>query len=365
MKTKILLRTMPLSALALAAVAVATSLPFVCNAEENDDLFRITAQDDRQLSQEFIDDIIKTLGKKAASHASLELHYCYIYGISDLNRECSYQDNSVYYINYLERLYERACKRLTAKMSHAEKQQFEQAEKEWREKGCPVFGENTPQPEWLTAPIGEQRIRFLRNRTAYLECSPEQRRAVDKINKLSVRYANGNLPIRFCELQRVTPVDIEKDDGRTYIECIATLPPDFCHEVKIGNDEYLIGMLIPTNDVASETSTHGYERNLCIWKNGMFHAVHQLPPHCTILSVMSHGADVDVKFVQWSFDEVYCQKRDWRKRKTQTFTIDFTLQVFAPVKITNWLNYFMDSLGNIHKPDCCKNCFGKKSERLL
>ncbi len=306
----------------------------------------------------FFADAVDFLGKEAASHASLEFFYYDRYGYGCENEWWDYDVYHRGFIHYFEYLYELACQRIKAELSKQAREAFENDEFEWKCYGCPMFGETTPQPDWMCVRAETQYRRFLRNRVAYLESSPARRQIIDKINRLTVPYVGiTQLPIRYCEVQRRTPVSTEKDEGVFYTECIATVLPDFCHEVTLGNDEYLIGLLLPTNDVFSEPSTWGRERNLCIWKNREFHAVHQLPLECMVLSVQPAGTEVVVTYVQKGSEESFFKRIDWRTCKQRTMSFDMRISTFGSIRITNWLDYFMDGLGHIHLENCCKGRF--------
>ncbi len=282
------------------------------------------------------------LGARALAHASLDLfyydhHVCYPLGEDNP----SLQEHWKAHIRYMEHLYRQAYGRAMEKLPSSRRQIVEYNEFEWRQ-GCKIFGQTTSKPNWICVDGDEQYLRFLRNRVYYWEATPAQRALIDKMNGLSVFYEGEYVPLRDGELQRETPVDVEDPSKGTYVECIATLLPDFCHQVTVGRDDYLIGLLLPTNDVASEPGTVGFERILCMWKNGDLHAVHQLPLGCTVLVVKPRGSEVTVTFVQWGEDELYGLNLDWRTRKRRTLTLDFTLDTYPEVRITNWYDQFRD-----------------------
>ncbi len=280
------------------------------------------------------------LGTRALTHASLDLFYYDLYACYPLGEdEPSLQEHRKAHIRYLEHLYRQAYGRAMAKLPSSRRQVIEYNEFEWRQ-GCKIFGQTTPRPNWICVDGDEQYLRFLRNRVYYWETTPERRTLIDKMNRLTVSYEYENLSFRDGELQRETPVDVEDPSKGTYVECLATLLPDFCHQATIGRDDYLIGLLLPTNDVASEPATVGFERVLCIWKNGDLHAAHQLPLGCTVLSVAPHGSEVTVTFVQWGEDELYGLNLDWRTRKRRTLTLDISLDTYYAVRFTNWYNQF-------------------------
>ena len=168
----------------------------------------------------------------------------------------------------------------------------------------------------------------------------------------------GSLPIEYNELRRVTPLDVYESNrqtkGKTYVEDIATLPPEFCREVKIGKDLYQMGILIPTNDSSSERSTQDYARILVIWKNRKHHAHYYLPHHSIVKGIKVHGTQVSVCYLQV---EDFVSEVNREKNVEQTFTIDFTYRIYAQVRITNWLDYYMDGRGDIHSGECCKGKF--------
>lgn len=320
------------------------------------DLFKIGPEDEGRLSQEFVNDMLATVGEEKASRASLDLHYFWLHRKDYPPKEYHRRDDlDIEYRNYLERLYRQACSRMIHKITPEETREFKRREAQWKREGDLRFGE--PEPAWISSSPLEQSIRHLRNHIVYLESSAARQAEIDRFNQLSVRYVRGELPIRYNELRRPTPLNVESGTEKKFTEEIATLPPDFCIETAVGGDRYQIGILIPTNDCSSETSTHGIERVIVIWKNGHQFAVHYLPCHSLILKTEVRGCELTVYFKQKSQNG---EQHDITKGKTRRFTIDFTYEVYAPVRITNWLNYFMDGLGNIHMPGCCSDRYDNK-----
>ncbi len=287
----------------------------------------------------FIEGATAFLGKNALSCASLDLYYYDAYACYPLGEGASsLWDNQRACIRYLEYLYRRAFERELSKLTSARREVLEFDEYEWR---CwqPVFGLNTPKPKWICADREEQIIRFVRNRAFYWECHPERRALLTKMNRLPVFYKGGFVDMQYGEVVRERPVDMNDRAKGTFRESVAFLLPDFCREATVGRDDYQIGLLLPTNDVSGEPASVGRERNLCIWKNGEPHAVHQLPLECTVLSVETHGREVTVKFVQWDTGEIR-PGIDWRARKARTLTLDFTLAAYGGICITNWYDQF-------------------------
>lgn len=314
-------------------------------------LFRV---EEGKISQDFFNKIIAEVGEDAASCASLELHeYCMRHAGTLDGLES--RDWLIEYQNYLCRLYQQAYEKRLANLPCAERDDFIAAEKAWRKYSVQLH----PDPQIYND--YDRHIINIRTRTAYLEASDSCRRAADAINRQSVRCGGvPDMPIRYHYLERTTPVDLDKDDGEFYVERIAVVPPDFCREAQIGDDIYQIAILLPTNEISGETSTIGVERNLCVWKNGEFHAVYQLPVYCRVTGIKIHDNEVTVSFIQRSDDEYFCGTEDLRQRKPQTMTLDFTLGTYYPVKITNHLNYYQDGLGNLHTPGCCSGKYNNQ-----
>lgn len=331
-------------------------------AETESDLFRITPKDEGMITKEFIAVIRAGVGDEKASYASEELDDFVLHLMGKANNRIAYEDAKCYYLNYLERLYNKALKVAAQDLPPKKRAELLRQEKEWREKGPTDYDYEIKYDDGhsvIDIDPRDRHIRYYRNRTRYLECSPERRAELARFHGLRVRYVRGDsLPIEYNELRRVTPLDVlasnDQTRGKTYVEDIATLPPEFCREVKIGNDLYQMGILIPTNDSSGERSTQGYERILVIWKNREHHAHYYLPHHACLREVKVHGTQISVRYLQ-SDDFLSTVKRN--KNVEQTFTIDFTYMIYAPVKITNWLDYYMDGLGNIHVSECCKGKF--------
>ena len=325
--------------------------------------FRITPADDGMITKEFISRVRAGVGDEKASRASHELDDFVRHMMGEAKNRIEYENVKCYYLNYLERLYKKALQAAANALPPDEREELLRQEKEWEKKGPTDYDYDILCSDGRTPVINvdprDRAIRYYLNRTRYLECSPEHRAELARFHGLRVRYVRGgSLPIEYNELRRETPLDVlesnKQTKGKTYVEDIATLPPEFCREVKIGNDLYRMGILIPTNDSSGERSTQGYERILVIWKNREHHAHYYLPHHACVREVKVHGTQISVRYLQ-SDDFLSTVKRN--KNVEQTFTIDFTYMIYAPVKITNWLDYYMDGLGNIHVSECCKGKF--------
>ena len=342
----------------LFSVLVALFVGIGCT--ENNGVFKLTPDDEGKISKDFIANIRAGVGDKNASRASMELYKFAINMILNSARER--EDYQVSYINYLERLYKRAFNAALAKYPANKQAELLKIENDWKQKVV-----NSPEYKIKSRYAGissfstDSRFRLIRlyhNRAQYWECSPERRAEIDRFQGLQVRCICGNVPVEYNELRRSTPLKLHGEPidpkEKNYIEDLATLPLDFCREVKIGSDVYQIAVLIPNDDVSGERSTQGYERVIVVWKNRQYHALYYLPHHADILELKINGSQLSVKYVQ--IDEF--DNRDKRKKNPQqTFSVDFTYEIYAPVKITNWLDYYTDGLGNFHHADCCKNKF--------
>ena len=334
-------------------------------AETEPELFRITEKDYGMLSKEFIAAIRTGVGDEKASYASDELDCFASTWIDNGKNRMEYENRKCDYLNYLERLYNKALRAASEGLSPEDRAELLRKEKEWEKYGCADYDysicDSSGKPLIGIDPR-DRHIRLYLNRTRYLECSAERRAVLDKFHGLRVtyRYApqEDSLPIEYNELRRITPLDPFLDEkqalGKTYVEDIATLPPEFCQETKIGDDRYQMGILIPNNDRVCERSAQGYERVLVIWKNRKHHAHYYLPHHADVQEVKVHGTQVSVRYRQVDdfIDEVRL-----KKRVEQTFTIDFTYRIYAPVRITNWLDYWIDGFGDLHVAECCKGKF--------
>lgn len=322
------------------------------------DVFKIAPEDEGKISKEFIAKIRAAAGDKHASHASDELHRYVTNQIETLSSR-EREDMEIEYINYLERLYKRAFEAALKKMSATQKAEIIRQEKEWSRKvvHSPKYKVHCPYEGIVSFSVASQSryIRLYYNRTRYWACPPARRAEIDEFRGLQISTIYGKLPIEYNEVRRITPLDLHNQPvdprQKTYLEDLATLPMDFCRKTKIGKDTYHIGILIPNNDYCTERSTQGYERVLVIWKNRQYHACYYLPHHADIRSLQIKGSQVSVKYVQ--IDEFFNHSKR-KSNPTQIFTIDFTYEIFAPVRITNWLDYYTDGLGNVHKRDCCK-----------
>ena len=328
---------------------------------ENKDIFKLTPDDEGRISKVFITNIRAGVGDKNASHASTELYKFVINKIS-ASSASEREDYEISYINYLERLYQRAFNAALAKLPADKQTEILKREKDWQQKvvnstvykiRCPYSGISS-----FSTASQSRHIRLYHNRAQYWECSPERRAEIDRFQGLQIRSICGDVPVEYNELRRRTPLKLHGEPispkEKNYIEDIATLPLDFCREVEIGSDVYQIAVVIPNNDVSGERSTQGYERIVVIWKNRQYHALYYLPHHADIWELKIKGSQLSVKYFQ--IDEF--GKRDKRKKNPQqTFTVDFTYEIYAPVKITNWLDYYTDGLGNFHHSDCCKDKF--------
>lgn len=342
------------------AVAVICSGIWLMAAEPEH--FRITPADDGMITMEFIAKIRSGVGDEKASRASHELDEFVYLLMGKAKNRMDYEDLKCCYLNYLERLYHKALKAATRDLPSPARTELLRQEKEWEKKGPTDYDYEIKYNDGhsvIDVDPRDRAIRYYLNRTRYLECPPARREKLARFHGLRVPYVRGgSLPIEYNELRRVTPLDILESNkptrGKTYVEDIATLPPEFCREVKIGKDLYQLGILIPTNDSSGERSTQDYARILVIWKNREHHAHHYLPHHSIIREISVHGTQVKVRYLQVD-DFVSEVKRE--KNVEQTFTIDFTYRIYAQVRITNWLDYHMDGLGNIHTDGCCKGKF--------
>ena len=342
----------------LTLAAVSASAAF-----SGEDVFKLTPADKHRISKEFIANIRAGVGDKNASHASTALYKFVLNKISNTDRDES-EDYMIGYLNYQERLYKRAFAKALAQAPVASQAQMLKDENAWKQQllKAPVYkvkNSDTGEPDTFSVQDRVRDMRLFHNRTQYWEASPERRAVLDRFNGLQITCVYGPVTVKWNEVRRITPfLEFQgtpiDPKTQTYIEDIATLPLEFCRETKVNNDVYQIAILIPTNDVCSERSTQGYERVIVIWKNRTYHALYYLPHHAEIKELTLKGPRLSVKFVQ--IDEFF--NRDKRKQNpTQTFTVDCTYKIFAPLKITNWLDYYTDGLGNHHKHDCCKGKF--------
>ena len=333
-------------------------------AETEPELFRITPEDEGRINKEFIDAIRAGVGDEKASCASNELDDFANAWIANGENRMEYEGRKCDYLNYLERLYNKALRAAARDLSLKDRTVLLLKEAKWQKYGCTDYDysicDSSGKPLIGIDPR-DRHIRLYLNRTRYLECSAERRAVLDRFHGLRVPYRytlqDNSLPIEYNELRRITPLDPFFEDkqafGKTYVEDIATLPPEFCRETKIGGDLYQMGILIPNNDSVCERSAQGYERVLVIWKNRQHHAHYYLPHHAVVRKTEVRGTQISVSYLQCN-DFV----EDRRKKPVgQTFTIDFTFRIYAPVKITNWLDYWIDGLGNLHVANCCKDKF--------
>ena len=334
-------------------------------AETGSEHFRIMPEDRGMLSKEFIAAVRAGVGDEKASYASQELDDFVTTLISNAKNRMEYEDRKCDYLNYLERLYHKALKSAAGGLSSKAREELLRKEKNWEKYGCTDYDYSicdetghsliSVDPRW-------RRIRYYLNRTRYLECSAERRAVLDRFHGLRIPYRytrqNDSLPIEYNELRRITPLDTDienkKARGKTFVEDIATLPPEFCREAKIGRDLYQMGILIPNNDSVCERSAQGYERVLVIWKNRKHHAHYYLPHHARVQKAEIHGTQISVHYRQ---REDFSSEVKRKKDVSQTFTIDFTYRIYAPVRITNWLDYWVDGLGRLHTDGCCRGKF--------
>ena len=325
----------------------------------SDDVFKITAADEGMITKEFISQIRKGVGDKKASCASAELDRFVrkqLMNSSGVDRK----DIEIYYINYLERLYKKAFNAALSQVPADKKAEILNHEKVWQQKmfDTPEYKLRSSYSDDYTFTVSSQLryIRLYRNRTRYWECSASRRAEIDRFQGLRVRCIYGEIPIEYNELRRITPLALHGEPvdskNKTYIEDLATLPIEFCREIKVGKDLYQIGILIPNNDVCSERSTQGDERIVAVWKNREYYACYYLPNHADVRELEVKGTQLYVTYFQ--VDE-YHNRSKRKNNPKQVYKADFTYEIYAPVKITNWLDYYMDGLGNIHKADCCKN----------
>lgn len=327
--------------------------------------FRITPEDEGMITKDFIAAIRAGVGDEKASYASEELDDFVTTLISNAKNRMEYEDRKCCYLNYLERLYNKALKSAAKELSSKAKEELLRKERDWGKYGCTDYDYSicdetghsliSVDPRW-------RRIRYYLNRTRYLECSAERRAVLDRFHGLRIPYRytpqKDSLTIEYNELRRITPLDTDfenkKARGKTFVEDIAMLPPEFCREAKIGNDLYQMGILIPNNDSVCERSAQGYERVLVIWKNREHHAHYYLPHHACVQKVEVHGTQISVHYLQ---REDFISEVKRKKDASQTFTIDFTYRIYAPVRITNWLDYWVDGLGRLHTDGCCRGKF--------
>ena len=314
-------------------VAAATWTVFA----ENKDIFKLTPDDEGRISKEFITNIRAGVGDKNASHASTELYKFVINKIS-ASSASEREDYEISYINYSERLYQRAFNAALAKLPADKQTEILKREKDWQQKvvnstvykiRCPYSGISS-----FSTASQFRHIRLYHNRAQYWECSPERRAEIDRFQGLQIRSICGDVPVGYNELRRSTPLKLHGEPidpkEKNYIEDIATLPLDFCREVEIGSDVYQIAVVIPNNDISSERSTQGYERIIVIWKNRQYHALYYLPHHADIRELKIKGSQLSVKYFQ--ADE-FANRSKRKKNPQQTFTVDFTYEIYAPVKI--------------------------------
>ena len=336
-------------------------------AETEPELFRIAPEDEGTITKEFIAAMRAEVGDEKASYASDELDDFANTWIANGKTRQEYESRKCDYLNYLERLYDKALRAASQGLSAETRAELLRKEEEWKKYGCTDYDysicDSSGKP-FIGIDPRDRYIRLCLNRTRYLECSAERRAELDRFQGLRVpyRYApqKDSLPIEYNELRRVTPLSPFLEDkqlwGKTYVEDIATLPPEFCREAKAGGDVYQMGILIPNNDHVCERSAQGYERVLVVWKNRKHHAHYYLPHHALVQNVTVHGTQVSVRYLQ--VDDFVDGAR-LKKQVEQTFAIDFTYRIYAPVKITNWLDYWIDGFGNLHVDECCEGKFEK------
>lgn len=336
-------------------------------AQVDPELFRIGPEDEGRISRQFVARMRAEVGDERASCASAELDAAAWRFIGRARTRIEIEDAKCDYCNYLDRLYAKARAAAAKELSPAELAEFLRQEQEWRKRtdesyACDLRYEEDDFP-LLAVNVRTRYIRNLRNRTRYLESSRERRAELARFDGLRVNYVLGELPVEFHELRRKVPLDAVHDDRRTrgkfFFDELATLPPEFCREVKVGADLYQLAVLIPNDDISGERSTQGYERILVVWKNREHFATYYLPDHAVVSKLDVRGTEVSIRYRQ-NDDVDRIERSDRRADAEQTYTVDFTYRIYAPVRITNWLNYYMDGLGNIHRHGCCRGRFGNQ-----
>lgn len=180
--------------------------------------FRISPEDEGMITKEFIAAIRTGVGDEKASYASEELDEFATTLISHARDRMEYKDRKCCYLNYLERLYNKALKAAAKGLSSKAREELLRKEEYWKKFGCTDYDYSicdetghsliSVDPRW-------RHIRYYLNRTRYLECSAERRAVLDRFHGLRIpcRYTlqDNSLPIEYNELRRITPLgtDIE------------------------------------------------------------------------------------------------------------------------------------------------------------
>lgn len=358
----------------ISALSAGVMLAGIWSCDRSEDtvidpgLFAVTAEDDDGISREFIEKIRAGVGDEKASRASKELDF-FIKKKMVTDTMNWFEIQKVYeeYIHYLERLRRKALNAAADGMQPAEREAFLQKEQEWLEKFLNGYDYEIRSDDGTLLvdiePLA-RRMRVYLNHVRYLESPPERRAELDRFQGLKTYYVRDYLHIENNEVRRETPLAVIADymatddedelrslSGKNYIEEIATMPVEFCREVRIGEDLFQMGIMIPNNDILTERSTWGIEVILVVWRNGWQYAVFYLPCRSRVQEMNIHGTQVSIRYLQT--DDV-APDIEHKKDLEQTYTVDFTYGIYAPVRITNWLDYFMDGLGNVHLEDCCR-----------
>lgn len=135
----------------------------------------------------------------------------------------------------------------------------------------------------------------LENRFKELTAPGEIRRAFVALRGAPVRYQGKMFPLDHGELN--FPIPAEKlEEGMPETETIAQLNVLSCREVKIGADQFLVGVIEPTNYNVVSSFGLGTELNLCIWKNGEFFASHLIGQRLVMLGIEASPDGIEVSY---------------------------------------------------------------------
>ena len=197
-------------------------------------LFQTSNEEGSSPSPAFIAKIRAGVGDEKASYASDELNDFVLHLMGKAQNKIEYEDIKCDYLNYLERLHDKALQDAVRGLPPEAAAEIRRKEAEWKTKCATEYDYDITYEDSGRAVIDiDPRDRFIRlylHRTRYLESPPERRAELDRFNGLRVRYVRGDtLPIVYTELRRTTPLDAVDDNrqtrGKTYDEDIATLPP--------------------------------------------------------------------------------------------------------------------------------------------
>ena len=190
-------------------------------AEAEIELFRIAPEDEGMIKKEFITAMRAEIGDEKASYASHELDDFANTWIANGKTRQEYEGRKCDYLNYLERLYDKALRAASQGLSAEARAELLRKEEEWKKYGCTDYDYSIC--DQLGKPLlgvdpQDRHIRLCLNRTRYLECSAERRAELDRFHDLRVPYRytpqKDSLAIEYNELRRVTPLDPFLEDER-------------------------------------------------------------------------------------------------------------------------------------------------------